>query len=286
MDRDRGINTDQRLDTLVHFHEGASWEIDLPNGAYAVTAVVGDAQFSSTHTLNVEGVSYWTGLALPANQFALNTLVVTVSDGRLTLDQGSGADRATRINYIEITPVGSNFQLLPLASADLTLNGKLSYADVLAFGAGWGSHDPGATLDELVRAGDLNFARVTDAADWALFYQAWTDADMPALSLAAVLNPIAGDFDRNAGVNEGDFHLWRGTFGSTTELAADGNGDGTVDAADYVVWRRHNGDQMGNGAVSPHAVEEGNPAPAASEPATPAVTSHAFTSPVTVVAPI
>jgi hypothetical protein len=34
-----------------------------------------------------------------------------------------------------------------------------------------------------------------------------------------------------------DYDLWRATFGSRTRLAADGNGDGRVDAADYVVWR-------------------------------------------------
>ena len=34
-----------------------------------------------------------------------------------------------------------------------------------------------------------------------------------------------------------DHDVWRATFGSTTDLRADANGDGHVDAADYVVWR-------------------------------------------------
>ena len=57
--RDRGVQADQRLDTLIHFHQGQSWELALPNGLYEVTAAVGDPSISSTYTLNVEGVNYW-----------------------------------------------------------------------------------------------------------------------------------------------------------------------------------------------------------------------------------
>ncbi len=104
--RERGINADRRLDTLCHFHAGGKWEIAAPNGSYAVTLGVGDAGFESTHTVNVEGVGYWSGLPLAANQFAKLTKTVTVADGRLTIDQGSAADKATRINYVEIAPPG------------------------------------------------------------------------------------------------------------------------------------------------------------------------------------
>ena len=115
---------------------------------------------------------------------------------------------------------------------------------MLVFGAGWGSHAPSATLKQLVRAGDLNFDRVTDLSDWSLFYQAWTVVGMPALHLQAVLNPIVGDFDRSGVVNSSDYNLWKSSFGSNSELAADGNGSGTIDAADYSVWRDHLGDMI------------------------------------------
>jgi hypothetical protein len=32
-------------------------------------------------------------------------MLVTVTDGRLTLDAGDAPDMATRINYMEITPI-------------------------------------------------------------------------------------------------------------------------------------------------------------------------------------
>jgi glucose/arabinose dehydrogenase len=101
--RDRDINANQLLDTLCHFHAGGAWELALPNGTYRVLASIGDAQNASTHTLIVEGVTYWSARALSANQFLSNTSTVTVADGRLTLSQGSAADKATRINYVEIS---------------------------------------------------------------------------------------------------------------------------------------------------------------------------------------
>ena len=171
--------------------------------------MIGDAGFSSVHTLNVEGVSYWTNLSLVTNQFAQKTLVVTVADGRLTLDPGNAPEKNTRINYIEITPIGADIELLPFASADVTLNGKLSFADVVAFGVGWGNHAPSATLEELVRAGDLNFNGMTDTTDWNIFYAAWTAAGMPPLSLSAVINPSPGDYTRDGATDSSDFDLWQ-----------------------------------------------------------------------------
>lgn len=51
---------------------------------------------------------------------------------------------------------------------------------------------------------------------------------------------VEGDYNLNGFVDESDFKVWRSTYGSTTDLRADGNDDGVVDAADYTVWRRAN----------------------------------------------
>jgi hypothetical protein len=100
--RERNVNSNQLLDTLCHFHAGARWELQLPNGTYNVLASVGDPSFASTHTLIVEGVTYWSARALSANQFLSATRSISVTDGRLTVTQGSAADKSTRIDYLEV----------------------------------------------------------------------------------------------------------------------------------------------------------------------------------------
>jgi hypothetical protein len=50
-----------------------------------------------------------------------------------------------------------------------------------------------------------------------------------------------GDYNNDGTINPPDFNVWTANFGSTTNLAADGNANGVVDAADYTVWRDHLG---------------------------------------------
>jgi hypothetical protein len=58
---------------------------------------------------------------------------------------------------------------------------------------------------------------------------------------------LAGDYNKNGTVDAADYTVWRTNFGSTSNLDADGNGDGVVNAADYVVWRNATG---GNAATT------------------------------------
>ncbi|MCA9187214.1 MAG: hypothetical protein R3E01_11090 [Pirellulaceae bacterium] len=58
---------------------------------------------------------------------------------------------------------------------------------------------------------------------------------------------LAGDYNMNGTVDAADYTVWKDSFGSTSDLAADGNGNGEIDAADYTIWK----DNFGNtGAVA------------------------------------
>jgi hypothetical protein len=68
-----------------------------------------------------------------------------------------------------------------------------------------------------------------------------------------------GDFNGDGMVDAADYVVWRATLGqSGALLAADGNGNGQVDPGDYDVWTARLGQTIGSGATaaSPAAVPE------------------------------
>jgi hypothetical protein len=55
---------------------------------------------------------------------------------------------------------------------------------------------------------------------------------------------LAGDFNLDGTVDAADEIIWKKTRGSNVNLQADGNRDGRVDQADYDLWRAHFGETM------------------------------------------
>ncbi len=52
---------------------------------------------------------------------------------------------------------------------------------------------------------------------------------------------LAGDDNGDGSVDAADYVVWRNTLGSTTDVRADGNLNGVIDTADYDVWKQNFG---------------------------------------------
>jgi hypothetical protein len=75
---------------------------------------------------------------------------------------------------------------------------------------------------------------------------------------------LQGDYNGNQTVDAADYVLWRKTLGSTSDLRADGNANGIVDQADHEVWRANFGATLpsaghGEAAISAALVEDPSP---------------------------
>jgi hypothetical protein len=80
-----------------------------------------------------------------------------------------------------------------------------------------------------------------------------------------VLSTAPGDYDGNGEVDALDYVFWRKATAPGSVLVADGNGDGRTDAADYAVWKSHFADSSGEAAATSVAslvADAGVPEPA------------------------
>ena len=104
-DRNSTRSPDQRYDTLNHMQKSGgarSWEIAVPNGTYNVFLVAGDADhFDSVFRINVEGLLTVSGTPTTSQRWVSGTRTVTVSDGRLTISNGTGASN-NKICFVDI----------------------------------------------------------------------------------------------------------------------------------------------------------------------------------------
>jgi hypothetical protein len=96
--------------------------------------------------------------------------------------------------------------------------------------------------------------RLDEAAIWN---RALTNEEVAFLYNGGTGNPVqgtttlAGDYNGNGTIDAADYVVWREVFGQAgAGLAADGNVDGLVDQADYNLWRAHFGQTAGSSATN------------------------------------
>ena len=79
-----------------------------------------------------------------------------------------------------------------------------------------------------------------------------SDAIVTGTVTYPIVAGVQGDYNNNGTVDAADYILWRKTLGSTTDLRANGdntgNSENVIDAADYAFWRGRFGNPAGSGA--------------------------------------
>jgi hypothetical protein len=71
-------------------------------------------------------------------------------------------------------------------------------------------------------------------------------SNLEFITLVEAPPELLGDYNASGTVDAADYTIWRNTFGDVgAGLAADGNGNGQIDDGDYNVWKAHFGDTVG-----------------------------------------
>ncbi|MEO1497554.1 MAG: hypothetical protein AAFV43_10430 [Planctomycetota bacterium] len=204
----------------------------------------GDAPLSFTGELYRDTIH----MSRDVGRFVASTVIQTSILGRsqvgqnVTRDVGNwDSDRLTTevANWIqlvtwEVMLADPRSRVAAPDPGDYDGNGTVDFGDLLVFESTYGS------TERLLADGDGD--GVVDLGDFFV----WEAA-------APIVAPEGrGDYDGNGRVDYHDIALLEQTFGSITELDADGNGDGVIDLADYNAWRdslARLGDYNGNHLV-------------------------------------
>lgn len=69
---------------------------------------------------------------------------------------------------------------------------------------------------------------------------------------------LSGDYNGDGSVDAADYVVWRRSFGASVPFGegADGDGNGQIDESDYQIWRSHNGLVAGSGSNQSTTVPE------------------------------
>jgi hypothetical protein len=107
-DRNSAAAPDQIHDTLNHLQKNGAdhrWELAVPNGFYQVSVIAGDPSYDdSVYRMAVEGSLVIDAIPSASQRWFENSVIVEVSDGRLTLTNATGAQN-NKLMAVRVDPV-------------------------------------------------------------------------------------------------------------------------------------------------------------------------------------
>jgi predicted outer membrane repeat protein len=115
------------------------------------------------------------------------------------------------------------------------------------------------------------------------FARIWNSTGLPAarIDMGAFERqpiPLFADYNNDGTVDAADYTVWRNAFGSTTELFSDGDRNDVVDAQDYIYWKSRYGQTEEEGSAASASVGNAPPTFVPEELASGAATSFATTN--------
>lgn len=181
------------------------------------------------------------GSARRADAVALE-VVINDATGEVFLKNPTAAFE-TLDGYSLLSPGGS---FLPTAWTTVADNYDLSADQSVDAAADW--FVISQTTGSLAELSTTALSGGLDAGEIVSLGAIWNVGDLPALAVTLSagttttdsfgdFRDLTADYDNDLDVDLDDLAVYSSTIGSTTMLAADGNGDGVIDAADYTAWR-------------------------------------------------
>jgi hypothetical protein len=172
------------------------------------------------------------------------------SNGRIAVNEGlvQLADGSLTLELSDASLLGSSLVVADEAALNGTLIVELASGFVPSIGAEFRLLTAaGGVSDDFE---DVQLPALPSHIGWKLTYN-------PTEVLLQVVVP--GDYNGDGVVNAADYVVWRKTLGDTgNNLAADGNVNGEIDAGDEIVWREHFGQTASSGASADAGVPEPN----------------------------
>jgi hypothetical protein len=240
-----------------------NWTLSMTPGA------VHDISIDPNISLAVSG---------PAADVAVRSLTVgkTAGTGQTTVSLRAGANlsAATTVTFHSNATVSFDIGGIDSSSfARLTSTGRMTLSGTLAVslvdhGTGFFVPAAGEQFTIITAFGGITPGSQFTAQELPSVVSGtslkWLVQYTPNNVTLEVVSALLGDYNGNGIVDAADFVVWRNSLGQLgTGLAADGNNDGVVNQADFDVWRVHFG-QTATGAGPEAAANAAVPEPATS----------------------
>jgi uncharacterized delta-60 repeat protein len=234
----------------------------------SVTGTTGGLTFSAGPAISATGTLTFTPTANANGSATFNVTLQDSGSGTAphdnTSDQLTFTINITAVNDEQTVTTNTGMSLAKGASATITM-ARLRTTDVdnttaqlvytITSGPTNGTLTPGTTFtQQQIDAGQVSYQHNNSNTSSDSFNFSVNDGQGSSSTgtfSITITGSLTGDYNSDGIVDAVDYTIWRNTFGSMTDLRANGDNTGAsagkIDQADYVVWKQNYGNSSGAG---------------------------------------